>query len=477
MIAAARKLAFEVLRLVEGGGYAADLLHHRGAALESRDAGLAAEIVLGVLRRQNQLDFLIEHYLGRPATRLDPEVRILLRMGLYQLRHLDRVPAHAVVHDSVEQVKHAGKRSAAGLVNAVLRKVDRAPVAFPDRAIELAIPGWLLERWERHYGRETAEGMAQAALTTPETYVRVPAGKEPAQVRLAPTEVPGCFRLLEGNPAGLRIQDISSQAVVPLLDLRRGQTLLDVCAAPGNKTAQALEAGVRAVACDLRWRRLAAMKSLGCPLVAADGALGLPFSARFDRILVDAPCSGTGTLARNPEIKWRLEASDLVDLHARQVRLLRNALQRLAPGGRLVYSTCSLEPEENESVVVEVLGGTGIPACTMEKYWRRLPGREPGDGFFGAVLHSAGFCERRDDSLASELLARMESAFGLSVDPKAWSAHGRRRSPAATASGGPLGTPSPCARRPRDAAGSAAGDPRRLASPLPAEAFVARLTA
>lgn len=362
-VAPARSLAFEVLRLVEAGGYAADLLHHRGGALEARDAALATELVLGVLRRQNQLDLLIEHFSGRPAGRLDTEVRLALRLGLYQLRHLDRVPEHAAVSDSVELVKRAGRASAAGLVNAVLRKVHRRPVAWPDRATELALPAWLLERWQRHYGRETAEGMAQAALATPETYLRPP------------------------DARGWRIQDIGSQSVVPLLGLAPGQRFLDVCAAPGNKTAQALEYGVRAVACDCHFSRLRLMRGLDCELVVLDGAVPLPFACRFDRILVDAPCSGTGTLARNPEIKWRLKPPDLADLHARQIRLLRHAVERLAPGGRLVYSTCSLEPEENEAVVEEVLRDCGVEAA-LEQYWRRLPGRDRGDGFFAAVLTS-----------------------------------------------------------------------------------------
>ena len=375
--------------MVERGGYAADLLYHRGAALEARDAGLASELALGVLRRQNQLDFLIEHFSGRPAGGLDPEVRIGLRLGLYQLRYLDRIPPHAAVNESVELVKRFGQRSAAGLVNAVLRKVHRQPVVFPDRATELALPAWLVERWERHYGRETAERLALAALAAPETYVRVPPGVlPPPELVLEPTELPGCFLLREGRPAGLRVQDISSQAVVPLLELRPGLTFLDVCAAPGNKTAQALEYGVQAIACDRHWGRLEGMKPLGCPLVVADGALDLPFARRFDRILLDAPCSGTGTLARNPEIKWRLKPADLADLHARQVRLLHTALQRLAPGGRLVYSTCSLEPEENQSVVEEALGGTDTPAGVLEPCWRRLPGINRGDGFFAAVLTS-----------------------------------------------------------------------------------------
>jgi 16S rRNA (cytosine967-C5)-methyltransferase len=348
-IAPSRIVAFDVLRRVEAGGYASDLLLERAAPLDSRDAGLASEIVFGVLRFRAQLDFLIEYYAGH-RQKLDADVRTALHMGIYQLRYLERVPPHAAVAESVELVKRARKRSAAGFVNAVLRKVDRAPVEWPSREVDLSCPEWLLERWERRYGKEIAEGIARAALREPEKYVRA-------------------------GPAGARVQDIGAQAIVPLLGLARGQAFLDLCAAPGNKTAQALEAGACVVACDLHWRRLRQLKPLTPNLAVVDGTRPLPFRRRFDRILVDAPCSGTGTLGRNPEIKWRLKPEDLADLHRRQVALVANAREALAPGGLLVYSTCSLEPEENEEVVPsEVL--------------RRIPGRDAGDGFYAAVLKS-----------------------------------------------------------------------------------------
>jgi 16S rRNA (cytosine967-C5)-methyltransferase len=350
-ISPARTVAFDVLRKVESGGYASDLLLETAAGLEARDAGLAGEIVFGVLRRQAQLDWLIPHYSGRRG-KLDPEVRIALRMGVYQLRYLERVPAHAAVGEAVELVKRAKKSSAAGLVNAVLRKVGREAVAWPSRDVELSCPEWLLARWERQYGRETAEGIARAALEEPEKYMR-----------------------------GGRVQDIGSQAIVPLLELEAGQTFLDLCAAPGNKTAQALEAGVRAVACDVHWHRVRGMKGLGADLAVVDGTRPLPFARKFDRILVDAPCSGTGTLSRNPEIKWKLREEDLADLQARQRALLRNARDLLAPDGILVYSTCSLEAEENEEVA-RLAGGSACP--TMQ----RIPGRDAGDGFFAAVIKS-----------------------------------------------------------------------------------------
>ena len=177
-----------------------------------------------------------------------------------------------------------------------------------------------------------------------------------------------------------RIQDIGAQSIVPLLRIEPGQTFLDVCAAPGNKTAQAVEAGAEAVACDLHLHRLRALADLRCHRVVVDATQPLPFPAGFQRVLVDAPCSGTGTLGRNPEIKWRIQPSDLVDLHRRQVAILRNALACRAPGGVLVYSTCSLEREENEDVIAETGGNWEIH--------RRIPGSEPGDGFFAAVLTS-----------------------------------------------------------------------------------------
>jgi 16S rRNA (cytosine967-C5)-methyltransferase len=387
-ISPARSVAFEILRRVEAGGYASDLLLSRSGRLESRDAGLASEIVLGSLRFQSQLDFLIGHFAGRDPARLDPEVGIVLRMGIYQLRYLNRIPAHAAVGESVELVKRARKRSAAGFVNAALRKVHRDPVPFPGRATELSHPGWLLESWDRQFGAEAAAAIARANLSAPESYVRIPAGVDvPPGLVLEPAELPGSFRVLKGDPKGLRVQDIGSQSVVPLLELEPGQSFLDVCAAPGNKTVQALEYGIRAVACDLHWSRLSPMRNLGCSLVVVDASLSLPFSARFDRILVDAPCSGTGTLARNPEIKWRLRPGDLDRLHEMQAALLRNALERLAPGGRLVYSTCSLERAENEAVVEEILKAPDARA-QLRRIWRRLPGIDPGDGFFAAVLTS-----------------------------------------------------------------------------------------
>jgi 16S rRNA (cytosine967-C5)-methyltransferase len=337
-----------------------------------------------------QLDHLVRHFSGRDPARLDAEVRLALHLGIYQLRYLDRIPAHAAVDESVELVRRARKRSAMGLANAVLRKVSRSPVEWPDRATELCVPAWLLERWDRQFGVEQAERIGRAALTQPESYIRVPVPARPPE-DAEPTEVPGCFCVGPSGPGRFRQQDIGSQAVAALLDLRSGDRFLDVCAAPGGKTAQAMEKPVSAVACDRSMSRLREMEGIECPRCVADAAGPLPFRPIFDRILVDAPCSGTGTIARNPEIRWRVRPEDLPRHQERQKRILANAMAVLKPGGRLVYSTCSLEVEENEEVTAAVLAAAGGPARAnwrIEHEIKRIPGRDSGDGFYAAVITS-----------------------------------------------------------------------------------------
>ncbi len=380
------------------GQYASDTLRARTGQLSSRDAGLAAQIVFGTLRFQGQLDYLIYVYSGRAAADLDGQLRQALRTAIFQLRYLQRIPPHAAVHETVELVKRV-KRAAAGLTNAVLRKVNRDPVLWPDRATELSCPNWLLTRWEEHFGKESAHAIARAFLEEPLRYVRVREGTGlPAGLDLRETAVPGCFQVGEegdnradgqtGPP--LRLHDIGSQAVLAALDLQPGHAYLDLCAAPGNKTVQALETPLRlAVACDISFSRLREMPPV-CPRLVLNGADALPFSRCFDRIFIDAPCSGTGTIGRNPEIKWRVQPAELAGFARRQVELIRRALPLLAPGGKLLYATCSLEREENEDVVQTVLSQPPVmPSSTRVKLlsesWR-IPGRDPGDGFYGAVF-------------------------------------------------------------------------------------------
>lgn len=376
---AARLIALDVLCQVENGAFAADLLDERLKPLDGRDAGLATEIVMGVLRRRPQVDALIERAARRQVSQMEPEVRNALRLGVYQLKFLTRIPAHAAVGESVESVRAAGKGHAASFVNAVLRHVPSPPLRYPDPETRLCLPTWLWDSWRQTYGAQAAEAAALAALAPPEPWYRLPPGVEPPE-GAAPGPVEGSWLIRGEAPPGARRQDIGSQAVVGLLALRPGQTVLDLCAAPGNKTLQILEANPKAVvAADASGARLAAMPRI-CPRIRLDAESPLPFGAVFDRILVDAPCSGTGTLSRNPEIKWRLAPADIAAHAARQREILANALEALKPGGRLVYSTCSLERRENEEVVLAVAPGRVLSTMT------RLPGRDPGDGFFAAVL-------------------------------------------------------------------------------------------
>lgn len=360
------------------------VLESRRSRLTLPDAALATELAFGVLRRRAQLDFLLLQASGKPKLPADAEVLTALRLGAYQLRFLTRIPAHAAVSESVDLVKRHGKRSAAGLVNALLRKLPHLPAAWPGDEIRLSIPAWLLARWTEVWGREAAQAAAAAALDPPAAYVRAPgSGGQPQSY--VNTEVPGCYRVSGAVPSGCRIQDIGSQWVASLLDVQPGHTVLDLCAAPGNKTAQLLEASPRiAVACDLSPRRLAAMARTGhaaqARFLRLDATQPLPFGRVFDRILVDAPCSGTGTLARNPDIKWRLAPGDILRHAARQKLILSSALACLKPNGRLVYSTCSIEPEENSEVLAHAARGCSVQPFT------RLPGRDPGDGFQAAVI-------------------------------------------------------------------------------------------
>jgi 16S rRNA (cytosine967-C5)-methyltransferase len=456
-VSPARKTAYEVLRRVDTGrGFAVNLLQSQEvSALKEADRRLATELVMGVLRWRGELDFQIEQLSGRLVTSFDPEVVAVLRMGIYQVQFLERVPKPAVVNDAVELTKAARKRSAAGLVNAVLRKCKPPAARYGQvrfgelgregiDAIERAVPHWLFERWAAKewplFGSAETPGSAQTALRLAWASTQVP----PTTLRMTGVNVDrrtlvaelaregisalpdefGRFALLmkSGNVLSSQawregrvvIQDEASQLVAELVEPRAGQRVLDLCAAPGMKAAllaQLMERGALVV-CDRSASRLRTLGRLvpsqvpsgvQLRLVRLDATRDLPFGILFDRILLDAPCSGTGTLARNPEIKWRLSLRDVMRQAEMQTKMLRNALPRLAPTGRLVYATCSLEPEENEQVVEGVL--SAMPAFRKlthaelsgqfpaweslvdgHGYFRTRPDLHPMDGFFAAVV-------------------------------------------------------------------------------------------
>ena len=438
-VAPARRLAYRLLlQIAASGAHSDDLLHSPEVdALSVPDRALTTTLVLGSLRWQLALDFRIRPLLARPQATLSPEAAIALRMGAYQLLHLDRVPAHAVLHDAVELVKATPQRGAAGMVNAVLRKIQQSAAgARPSHEPRLAHPSWMVERWVRRYGIEAAEAICRWDQEPSALALRAGAGTELAGIE---TE-PGYFlsrarRVLRGDLSAalrdgrVRIQDEASQLVAELLsaacqDAAPGEPkprVLDLCAAPGGKTAILAERLPRAeiTAVDVSGKRVDRMReTMPRPLLdrmrfeVADAAK-TELRPDWDLILVDVPCCGTGTLARNPEIRLRLHEPDLARQHERQVAILRAALRGLRPGGRLVYSTCSIEPEENEQVVAKVLetaegfallpvdsildrlaqsgavtpqGRERLRTAIVGNFLRTLPGVHPCDGFFAAVV-------------------------------------------------------------------------------------------
>lgn len=401
---------------------------------------------MGVLRSQSLLDSEIAKSSAQPLSQLDIEILTALRIAVYQLRRLSRIPARAAINESVELVKRARKRSAAPFVNAVLRKIVSYDLRGEDiphaldassattLAESAAHPMWLVERWIGAYGIGVTTEICKYDQSVPVTSIRLrrPEAKDRLRaegIELAPGALLAFARRVQhgdvGKTAAFRaglcaIQDEASQLVAALVG--RAEHVLDCCAAPGVKTAAIADQNLNAkmVAVDLYPHRALLLRRLlrgpagaevgnsDIRVIAAD-ARQLPFAAEFDRVLADVPCSGTGTLARNPEIKWRLTPEDLGDLQRRQLAILRSALGQVASGGRLIYSTCSLEREENEDVVDQVLANSSfrVVDCLPElerlhregvlifpdpsrltrgPYLRTLPGIQQCDGFFAAIL-------------------------------------------------------------------------------------------
>jgi 16S rRNA (cytosine967-C5)-methyltransferase len=434
-VAPARRAAFDILRRVEEeGAFASVLLAASLEELNAQDRALTYELVLGTLRWQLWLDRLIEYYARRSAQSLDAPVRRALRLGLYQLRFLSRIPARAAVNESVNLMRVAKLRSAASLVNAVLRRATREPDYDPVAAvsepleriaIETSHPAWLIERWADAFSIEEAASFARSNNEPPPIAFRVNEDDERAAIleelraaggHVEPSLVaPDAWRI-QGATSRLRqfasegrvyIQDEASQLVAHALDARTGERVLDVCAAPGSKTTHlaARTPGVKLiVAGDLYEHRLRTVIEAGARAqrsfihaVALDATAPLPLAeGSFDRVLIDAPCTGTGTLRRNPEIRWRITPSDIADLRERQQRILVSASKMTRMGGRLVYSTCSVEREENEEVVASFLHQNGAfqqvsppvlaPFQSAPGAGRTWPHREGADGFFIAAF-------------------------------------------------------------------------------------------
>lgn len=436
-----RRAAFRILNRVERERiFAEPLIAHEleEGGIVGPDRGFLTELVYGVLRRRGTLDHLLSQFAGRPVERLDMPLLVLLRLGLYQIRFLDRVPPSAAVNETVKLSKEAVPR-ASGLVNAVLRRACRGPeeVSWPDTnadparfiAARHSHPRWLAERWIAELGRDEAEELAEAMSRPAPFTVRtnlLKTTREALADRLAQEgvaslpgrwssaalhlESPGSLMRIPSFREGLfTVQDEASQLVALLLDPRPGERVLDACAAPGGKAtylAELMENKGTVLACDVAGKKLRLVEEgaqrLGISIIETkemDAAAG-PELPLFDRILTDAPCSGLGVLRRNPEGKWWKTAEDVERLAAAQRRIVESLAERLRKGGVLVYATCSTSRSENEDVIdyflsrhpefviedVRMILAGSEDFATPEGYFRSWPHRHGMDGFFAVRL-------------------------------------------------------------------------------------------
>lgn len=428
-----REIAIHALRRTETPG---DFLEHRleadpgFRALGPADRRLAQELVFGVLRRQSTLDWLVAR--RTDGRRQRPDIRRLLHLGLYQIVFLDRIPDHAAVHETVELARRIGLGSQSGFVNAVLRGTLRdlpgtrqalAQLPLTDLATASSHPAWLIARWQSRLDPADLVRMLELNNTPPPTYARVNTlctdaatlqqawltEGVVAEVRPFPWAEWATVLELKEHPslAGLGsfqrgdfyVQDPSTLLPVNLLDPQPGETILDACAAPGGKTSLIAarmnnQGQVRAEDSHAERRRLLTenVARLGATCVTVGPAPGLesrePVAGAFDRVLVDVPCSNTGVLRRRVEARWRLQPESLIRIRDDQRQILQGASQRVRPGGVLVYSTCSLEPEENALAVEEFLQSN--PGFTVDTTQEALPWRDEVDGAYAARLRREG---------------------------------------------------------------------------------------
>jgi 16S rRNA (cytosine967-C5)-methyltransferase len=423
VISPARRIAHALLCKIDSEGLFSDAAVNSAAVarLEPRDRHLTTELVMGSLRWQGLLDHVLADRISRPWDQVDPPLRCLLRLSLHQMWHLDRIPDHAVVNDAVKIAKHEAGIGAGSFVNAILRKLGRERPwekaetirAFPPW-VRASLPEWLWERWSARFGESRAQEFALSLNQPPRMAVHIDKG---AQGVLPETEfeaselVPGAFLSRTGGKSAadtpeqphVRIQDEASQLIPHLLEPVQGLEVWDACGAPGGKSAILVEnSAAYVVSSDLspqRATRLARTLSGRVATVILDAARTPPFRRQFDAVLADVPCSGLGTLRRNPEIKWRIRLEQLSSFKTAQEQILASVSQAVKSGGRLLYSTCSTEPEENEDVVLGFLSRhpefkharPSYPAGIEELldtdgFMRTFPGTRLWDGFFAALL-------------------------------------------------------------------------------------------
>jgi 16S rRNA (cytosine967-C5)-methyltransferase len=424
IIAAARRATFQFLCRIElGDAHSDDVLHSAAMAeLEPRDRNLVTEICHGTLRWRAWLDYILEHAVARPWDQVDTKAQILLRFSLYQMSRMDRMPDHAVIHDAVEIAKQNLRSGTGGFINGVLRNLGRRrPWKAPDFHrdcpiwVRASLPRWLWERWERTFGIERAFEYAVSLNQPAQTAFRFLGGTPAGETSSARASdlVSGCYLGEQGSPRRdsheIHFQDEASQLIPALFGPIDGDLVLDACAAPGGKASIMIDrcgTNGKVISTDLSEPRAQAMARFlrlrtenRSEIVIADAQASLPFRIGFDAVLADVPCSGLGTLRRNPEIKWRIQQDRLKELSQRQAEILERASEVVRHGGKLLYSTCSTEPEENEQVVRGFLEShapfrlmrpqspPGIESWLDEDgFFRSFPGPRLWDGFFAALM-------------------------------------------------------------------------------------------
>ena len=406
----ARSGAYEILRRVEQGGYADRLLDSYlqcHPTLEAREKGLLTELVYGILRLRGRLDFALGLFSRQPLQKLETEALLLLRLGAYQLLQLDRVPAHAAVHATVELAHQVGMGRVAGLVNGTLRTLERQKTTIawptPDNLSAYlqhvcSLPKWLaktlLHQFPNAESRALAEALAQAApqalrvntlKTDRQSYLAAlaEAGHSARPCHYAPEGIlleQRAAQPLPGDHEGwYQVQDEASMLVSHLLEAKPGDRILDACAAPGGKTTHlAALTGNQAkiMALDKYPQRVELIEQgvsrLGCRGIETrcwdlSEAPDILEPESFDRILVDAPCSGLGVLRRNPESRWRRKPADMTTLSALQTTILNHVAPLLRPGGLLLYSVCTFGEVETDAVVRQFLTrGSGKEPATEQ---------------------------------------------------------------------------------------------------------------
>ncbi|MEE1321333.1 MAG: 16S rRNA (cytosine(967)-C(5))-methyltransferase RsmB [Acutalibacteraceae bacterium] len=431
-MADSRQIAFEALLKTEKQGAYSNITIDSfltKTKLDTRDKSFVSALFYGVIERKLTIDYQLQLYLDKPIKKLKPEVLSILRMGAYQILFMDKVPASAAVNESVKLTKKNGCSFASGLVNAVLRKVDKGGIILPEEkdyteylSIKYSCPQWLVNKWTSEYGSENTEGLLLHSIGVPSIYIRVNTTKINSNklisiltiegVNVIPTDIPDAMVIdlcgkdiekLESFKKGLyHVQDISCQLCSMALSPKKGDTIFDLCSAPGGKAytvCELMEDTGKIFCFDIHENRVELIKKgaerLGLNSIKAAVSDASVFNNAIgyaDKVLCDVPCSGLGIISRKPEIKYKKQ-KELEDLPELQLRILKNGAKYVKNGGILVYSTCSVSKDENESVCTEFLKSDDsfesiipLPELSNDKFLTLMPHKFGGDGFFIAAF-------------------------------------------------------------------------------------------